>query len=134
MFYASLKKMRLLFLSNLSVKQTIFKNTFWLTMTMALNSIVSVFISIWIARSFGPVEYGKWGFILSFYTKRFDLVCILTTLTHMARGEKFTTDLNYVYKWSTEFCSRIGLELSPRLAGTIVLSGLMIVSVQFLII
>ncbi|MGB3988729.1 MAG: hypothetical protein WBK67_03520 [Minisyncoccales bacterium] len=75
-----------------------------------------------------------WGFILSLYTKRFDLVCILTTLTHMARGEKFTTDLNYVYKWSTEFCSRIGLELSPRLAGTIVLSGLMIVSVQFLII
>ncbi|MDD5433090.1 MAG: flippase [Candidatus Pacebacteria bacterium] len=66
MFHAFLNKTRLLFFSNLGVKQTIFKNTFWLALTMALNSIVSVFISIWIARYFGPAEYGKWGFVLSF--------------------------------------------------------------------
>ena len=57
-----------LFFKNKSTKQTLAKNAFWLTITMAISSIASVFISIWIARHFGPSDYGKWGFALSFVT------------------------------------------------------------------
>lgn len=62
------KEIKDLFFKNKSTKQTLVKNAFWLTITMALSSIASVFVSIWVARHFGPAEYGKWGFVLSFIT------------------------------------------------------------------
>jgi O-antigen/teichoic acid export membrane protein len=55
-----------LFFKNKGAKQTIAKNAFWLTLSMSLSSIASVFVSIWVARHFGPAEYGKWGFVLGF--------------------------------------------------------------------
>ena len=55
-----------LFFKNKGTKQTLAKNAFWLTITMAISSIAGVFVSIWVARHFGPSDYGKWGFVLSF--------------------------------------------------------------------
>lgn len=55
-----------LFFKNKSARQTIAKNVFWLTITMVLSSITSIFISIWLARHFGPSDYGRWAFVLSF--------------------------------------------------------------------
>lgn len=62
------KNLQTLFLKNLGIKQTIIKNTFWLIASMALSSITSVIVGIWLARHFGPADYGQWAFAFSFVT------------------------------------------------------------------
>jgi len=57
---------RSLLLENKTVKQTIFKNTFWLGLTGIVQKGVSFLVIVWIARHFGPVIYGQWAFALSF--------------------------------------------------------------------
>jgi len=55
-----------LFFNNKSIKQTIFKNTFWLTVAEVIQGGIGFLISIWMARYFGPTIYGQWAFALSF--------------------------------------------------------------------
>ncbi|HPO68529.1 MAG TPA: flippase [Candidatus Pacearchaeota archaeon] len=55
-----------LFFNNKSIKQTIFKNTFWLTVAEVIQGGIGFLISIWMARYFGPAVYGQWAFALSF--------------------------------------------------------------------
>ncbi|KPJ55940.1 hypothetical protein AMJ49_06040 [Parcubacteria bacterium DG_74_2] len=57
-----------LFLENKSIKQTIFKNTFWLGISEIFTRLVGIFIVVWMARYFGPAIYGQWAFALSFVT------------------------------------------------------------------
>ncbi|MHA1380609.1 MAG: oligosaccharide flippase family protein [Candidatus Helarchaeota archaeon] len=55
-----------LLFENKTIKQTIFKNTFWLGLTGVIQKGVSFLVIVWLARYFGPVIYGKWAFALSF--------------------------------------------------------------------
>jgi len=57
-----------LFFDNKNIKQTIFKNTFWLGVAELIQGGIGFFISIWMARFFGPAVYGQWAFALSFVT------------------------------------------------------------------
>lgn len=51
---------------NHTLKQTIIKNAFWLTFAEVAVKIISFFLFIWFARYFGPEDYGKLTFALSF--------------------------------------------------------------------
>jgi len=51
---------------NKGLKQTIFKNTIWITVSEVLSKGISFFLLIWLARYFGPDNYGKLAFGLSF--------------------------------------------------------------------
>ena len=51
---------------NKTVKQTIFKNSFWLIFAEGINKVVKLFLLIYIAKIFGPLEYGKFSFALAF--------------------------------------------------------------------
>jgi O-antigen/teichoic acid export membrane protein len=55
-----------LLLDNQSIKQTILKNTFWLTVAEMVQAGIGFLIVVWLARHFGPVIYGQWAFALSF--------------------------------------------------------------------
>jgi len=55
-----------LLLDNRSIKQTVFKNTFWLVMAEVIQGGIVFVITIWLARHFGPAIYGKFAFALSF--------------------------------------------------------------------
>lgn len=57
---------RAFFLENLWVKQTIFKNTFWLVMADGITRLLKLFLFIYIARILGANEYGKFAFALAF--------------------------------------------------------------------
>ncbi|HOL90298.1 MAG TPA: hypothetical protein PK130_00855 [Candidatus Pacearchaeota archaeon] len=57
---------KMLFFNNKSIKQTIFKNSFWLTVAEVIQGGIGFLISIWMARYFGPTIYGQWVFALSF--------------------------------------------------------------------
>lgn len=51
---------------NLTVKQTIFKNTFWSTIAVAMDRLLKFILLIYVARILGATEYGKFTFALSF--------------------------------------------------------------------
>jgi len=55
-----------LLLDNKTVKQTIFKNTFWLAVAELIQRGIGFLVVIWLARHFGPAIYGQWTFALSF--------------------------------------------------------------------
>ncbi len=55
-----------LLLENRGIKQTIFKNTFWLLIAEMFTKGVNFLVVVWLARHFGPDLYGQWAFALSF--------------------------------------------------------------------
>ncbi len=56
---------KLLF-ENLGVKQTVFKNTFWLAMTTGTNKLLNAILFIYVARVLDATSYGKFTFALAF--------------------------------------------------------------------
>ena len=57
---------RKFFLENIGVRQTIFKNTFWLVFAEITSRILGLALIIYVARVLGAVEYGKFMFAFSF--------------------------------------------------------------------
>ncbi len=55
---------RRFFLENLGVKQTIFKNTFWLAVAEGVTKFLKLILIIYVARVLGATEYGKFTFAL----------------------------------------------------------------------
>ena len=51
---------------NLTVKQTIFKNTFWLATGTGISKFLKLSLIIYVARILGATEYGKFTFALAF--------------------------------------------------------------------
>ncbi len=51
---------------NKTVKQTIFKNTFWLTLSTVINKLLALALIIYAARILGAEGYGKFTFALAF--------------------------------------------------------------------
>lgn len=61
-----IKNLKNLLFKNIGIRQTIFKNTFWLTLTETITRFLSLAIIIYAARILGATEYGKFTFALSF--------------------------------------------------------------------
>ena len=55
-----------LLFDNLTVKQTIFKNTFWLAVATGISRLLTLILLIFVARIFGATEYGKFTFAIAF--------------------------------------------------------------------
>jgi len=55
-----------LLLDNKTIKQTIFKNTFWLTVGKGISSLLNLVLIIYVVRILGATEYGKFTFALAF--------------------------------------------------------------------
>lgn len=57
---------KLLFLDNQSIKQTIFKNTFWLMLAEGISKGLMFFLTILVARYLGAAGYGNFSFAFAF--------------------------------------------------------------------
>jgi len=57
-----------LFFKNTGIKQTIFKNVFWLVGAEGVNKLLKIVLIIYIARILGAVNYGMFAFSLAFVT------------------------------------------------------------------
>ncbi len=55
-----------IFLNNLSVKQTVLKNTFWLVLAEGFSKVLSFILSIFVARYLQASGYGVFSFIFAF--------------------------------------------------------------------
>ncbi|MDO8743412.1 MAG: flippase [Candidatus Azambacteria bacterium] len=52
--------------TNLTVKQTVFKNSLWLSLGLAINKLLMLALLIYVARILGAAEYGKFTFAFAF--------------------------------------------------------------------
>ncbi|HDY72633.1 MAG TPA: hypothetical protein ENH90_00485 [bacterium] len=57
---------KLLFFDNRTLKQTIFKNTFWIALAIGVSKFSKLVLIIYVARILGATEYGKFAFALAF--------------------------------------------------------------------
>ena len=51
---------------NLGVKQTLIKNTFWLSLAEGIGKLLRLILIVFVARTLGALEYGKFTFAFSF--------------------------------------------------------------------
>ena len=61
-----LNDIKALLFNNLNTRQTIFKNTLWLTISTVTNKLLSLALVIYAARILGAEGYGKFTFALAF--------------------------------------------------------------------
>jgi O-antigen/teichoic acid export membrane protein len=62
----SFKQLKSFFLENRTTKQTIVKNTFWLTVSSIFSKLFKYFLIIYAARLLGVIQYGYFNFAMSF--------------------------------------------------------------------
>jgi len=65
-----------LLFDNISIKQTIFKNTFWIGLGEGISKLLKLILLIYVAKILGAAEYGKFCFAFAFV----GLFTILTEL------------------------------------------------------
>ncbi|MBU1323496.1 flippase [Patescibacteria group bacterium] len=58
-------KIKLWLFNNLTTKQTVVKNTFWLMLAEGMSKIPGFFLNIWIIRYLGAKDFGKISFIFA---------------------------------------------------------------------
>jgi len=61
-----MQKIKNFLFSNIHQKQIIFKNTFWMGLSEVITRLAKLFLVIFIIRSLGATEYGKFSFAMSF--------------------------------------------------------------------
>lgn len=80
----NLKLLRGLLLENGGLKQTVFKNTFWLTLGTGLSRVLNFVLMVYVARILGATEYGMFAFAMAFVSL-FTVVADLGIATILVR-------------------------------------------------
>jgi len=107
---------------NKTIRQTIFKNTFWLAVAEVIQKGVGFLIVVWIARHFGPAIYGQWAFALSF-------VALFTVLADFGFG---TLTVREVARDKSKTSSYIDNIVAMKLILGLIVMGLIALVIQFL--
>ena len=72
-----------------------------------------------------------WGALLMPWTKKYRMVCALTTFMQLLRGKDIADPKNYDHSFTQELVGRTGATIPHRLTTIITLSILTVVSIQF---
>lgn len=117
----SFSDVRSLFFDNRTIKQTIFKNTFWLGLGIGLNRLLKLILLVYATRILQATEYGKFTFAFAFVSLFvvFNDLGLSTIVTREFAGEK---------EAKGEFHSIVSLKLLLTVAAFI-----LIVSTSFFI-
>ncbi len=95
---------RKFFLENVSIRQTIFKNTFWLVFAEITSRILGLALIIYVARILGAIEYGKFMFAFSF-------VSVVVLFSDLGVIDIVTRDLSRNKEKEKEFSSILTLNI-----------------------
>ncbi len=79
-----ISEIKTILFNNQSLRQTIFKNTFWLTIGTGMSRLLNFVLMIFVARTLGATEYGKFAFALAFVSL-FTVVADLGVSTILVR-------------------------------------------------
>lgn len=99
---------------NLTVKQTIFKNTFWLAVATGVSRVLSLILLIYVARILGATEYGKFTFAIAF-------VYLLSVFSDLGLSSIATREFAREGEREKEFSALLSLKIILFL-GTIFLA------------
>jgi hypothetical protein len=72
-----------------------------------------------------------WGFLIMPWTKKYRMVCLLTTLTQLLRGQKVSDPKNYDHSFTQEAFKKVGINIPHRATTLITLSVLVIATVRY---
>lgn len=111
-----------LFFENKGIRQTIFKNTFWLSLAEVFTKGIAFLIFIWLARHFGPEIYGQWAFALSF-------VSLFAILVDFGFSTLTIRELARDKSKSSQYIDNI---LAMKLILGLIVMGLVVFVIQFL--
>ena len=112
-----IKNLKTLLLENTGIKQTIFKNTFWLTLAEGVSRFLGLALIIFAARILGAEEYGKFAFALSF-------VSILAILADLGLFETTIRELSRNKEAKKEYSSILSLKVFLSAIMFIVMFGI----------
>jgi len=93
-----------IFFDNLTVKQTVFKNTLWLAVAAGVNRFLTFFLFIYVARILGPTEYGKFTFALAF-------IFLFSIFSDLGLSRIITRELSREKEKEKEFSVLLSLKL-----------------------
>ncbi len=72
-----------------------------------------------------------WGLLLMPWTKKFRMVCLLTTPMQVLRGEKISDPKNYDHSFFKELVGKNGIQIPHAISTLITFSALSLVIYQF---
>jgi len=112
--------------------------------------IHSVIVILWIGLFFVPIRLWAdritfhfyltllivanqflWGFLIMPWTKKYRMVCFLTTINQLLRGKSISDEENYKHSFSKEFFGNIGITISHRFATIFTFTISTIVTIQY---
>ena len=73
-----------------------------------------------------------WGLVIMPWTKKFRMVCILTTPMQLLRGQKISDPKNYDHSWFKELFGKQGIQIPHAISTLVTFSALALVTYQFL--
>ncbi len=73
-----------------------------------------------------------WGLFMFPYSKKIDIICPLTTVMQRLRGFPVTSRKNLGHSYITEILRRFNIKLSYKAVNIILLSTIIIVSIQYI--
>jgi O-antigen/teichoic acid export membrane protein len=106
--------LKALLFNNISVKQTVFKNTFWLGVASGVNKLLKFILFIYVARILGATEYGKFTFALSF-------VGLFVIFSDLGLSQIVTKELAREKEKEREFSAIISLKIILSIATLILI-------------
>lgn len=74
----NLTDVKTIFFGNKTLRQTLFKNSFWLSLSEGISKLLKFILFVYLARNLGVAEYGRLNFALSFL----GLFVVLPNLVH----------------------------------------------------
>lgn len=109
-----------------------------------------IFVVFWVGLFFVPTSFGSekisfhfyltlivvlqqfiWGAVLFPWTKKYKMICFLTTIMQLARGYKLSNPKNYNHSFVSEGFKDLGIKV-PKIAVTIfTFTILIVVTTQF---
>lgn len=73
-----------------------------------------------------------WGVLLMPWTRKFRMVCLLTTPMQILRGEKISDPKNYDHSFFKELVGNQGIQIPHAISTLITFSALFLVTLQYL--
>jgi hypothetical protein len=72
-----------------------------------------------------------WGSIIMPWTKKFRMVCVLTTFMQLLRGQSISDPENYEHSWFKEFAGKQGIKIPHAASTLLAFSILALTTYQF---
>ncbi|MFA4999015.1 MAG: hypothetical protein WC514_03280 [Candidatus Paceibacterota bacterium] len=73
-----------------------------------------------------------WGLFIMPWTKKYRMVCFLTTVNQLLRGDSISDEKKYDHSFSQELFGKAGIKITHRFATYLTFTVLIVVTFQYL--